>query len=88
VVQLQTDDVAPAPALTTCGECVECVENVPGISQSPQGTSRPRTSHVRLGLVKPQSNMSIPSLAPDGEPDSSPLLQVKPVETGSFYSSI
>jgi len=39
VIQLQTDDVAPAPAPTTFGELLNCLDIVPGISQLPPRTS-------------------------------------------------
>jgi len=71
VVQLQTNDDAPAPPPTTFGECMESLDIVPGISQRPQGTSRPGSSHIRLGLVNPQSKLSIPSDEPAAELDSS-----------------
>ena len=63
---------------------MECLDIVPGISQMPQGTSRPGCSHMWLGPGKPQSNMSIPCLVPATEPDSS-LVQIgQPVELVSF----
>jgi hypothetical protein len=49
VVQPQTDDGASAPPPTTFGELIERFHIVPGISQMPQGTSRPGSSHIRLG---------------------------------------
>jgi len=49
VVQLQTDGDASAPPPTTFGELMERLDIVPGISQMPQGTSRPGSSHIRLG---------------------------------------
>jgi len=88
VVQQQTNDDAPAPPLTTFGELMEGLDIVPGISQRPQGTSRPGSSHIRLGSVKPQSKSSIPSGEPAAEPDSSTLLNAKPVEPVSFYPCI
>jgi len=59
VVQLQTNEAAPAPPLTTFGELMDSHDIVPGISQTPQGTFQPGSSHITLGLVKPQSNSSI-----------------------------
>ena len=88
VVQPQTDDDASAPPPTTFGELMERLDIVPGISQMPQGTSRPGSSHIRLGSVKPQSNTSISGLEPAVEPDTSPLLKAKPVEPVSFYPCI
>jgi len=70
------------------------VDIVPAISQMLQGTSRPGSSHIRLGSVKPQSKSSIPSGEPAAEPNSSTLLKAKPVEPErsvepvSFYPCI
>jgi len=88
VVQPQTMNDAPAPLPATFGELMESLDIVPGISQRPQGTSRPGSSHIRLGSVKPQSQSSIPSGEPAAEPDSSMLLKAKPVEPVSFYPCI
>jgi hypothetical protein len=88
VVQLQTNDDAPAPPPATFGELMESLDIVPGISQRPQETSRPGNSHIRLGTVKPQSKSCIPGGEPAAEPDSSPLLKAKPVEPVRFYSFI
>jgi len=85
VVQPQTDDDPSAPPPTTFGELMERLDIVPGISQMPQGTSRPGSSHIRLGSVKPQSNTTISGLEPAAEPDTLPLLKAKPVEPVSFY---
>jgi len=64
---------------------MERYDIVPGISQMPQGTSRPGSSRIRLGSVKPQSNTTISVLEPAAEPDTLPLLKAKPVEPVSFY---
>ena len=88
VVQQQTNVDAPASLPTTFGELMERRGIVPGISQRPQGTSRPESSHIRLGLVKPQSKSIIPSGEPDAESESSTLLNAKPVEPVSFYPCI
>ena len=88
VVQLQTKDDAPAPPPATFGELMESLDIVPGISQRPQGTSRPGSSHIRLGSEKPQSQLGIPSGEPAAEPDSSTLLKAMPVEPVSFYPCI
>jgi len=85
VVQPQTDDDTLAPAPTTFGELMERHDIVPGISQMPQGTSRPRSSHIRQGSVKSLSNTTISGLEPAAEPDTLPLLKAKPVEPVSFY---
>jgi hypothetical protein len=88
IVQLQTMDDAPAPPPATFGELMESLDIVPRISQRPQGTSQPRSCHIRLGSVKPQSKSSIASGEPPAEPDSSMLLKAKPVEPVSFYPCI
>jgi hypothetical protein len=88
VVQPQTMDAAPAPPPATFGELMESLDIVPGISQRPQATSRPGSSHIRLGSVKPQSQLGIPRGEPAAEPDSSMLLKAKPVEPVSFYPCI
>jgi len=88
IVQPQTYDDAPAPPPTTFGELMESLDIDPRISQTPQGTSRPGSSHIRLGSVKLQSKSSIRSGEPAAEPDSSMLLKAKPVEPVSFYPCI
>jgi len=67
---------------------MESLDIVPRISQRPQGTSRPGSSHIRLGSVKPQSKLSIPSGEPAAEPNTSTLLKMKSVEPVSFYPCI
>jgi len=64
---------------------MESLDIVRGISEV---TSRPGSSHIRLGSVKPQSKSSIPSGEPAAEPDSSPLLKAKSVEPVSFHPCI
>ena len=54
VVHSQTDDDTAASAPTTFRELLECLYIVPGISQMPQGTSQPGSSHIWLGSVKLQ----------------------------------
>jgi len=61
---------------------MESLDIVPGISEV---TSWPGSSHIRLGSVKPQSKLRVPTGDPAAEPDSSPLLKAKPVEPVSFY---
>jgi hypothetical protein len=88
VVQPGTDDDASARPATTFGQRMERIEIVAQISQMPQGTSRPGSSHIRRGSVKPQSNTSMSGLQPAAEPDTSPLLKAKPVEPVSCYPCI
>jgi hypothetical protein len=79
VVQLQTNDEAPAPPPTTFGGHTESLHIVTEISQRPQGTTQPSNSHIGLGLVKPVPKWSVPSSKPAKEPDSSTLLKAKPI---------
>jgi len=88
VVQPQTNDNTLAPLPATFGELMESLDIVPGITQGPQGTSRPGSSHIRLGSVKPQSKSLLPGGEPAAEPDSSMLLKAKPIEPVSFYPCI
>ena len=85
VIQPQTNDDAPPPPPATFGDLMESLDIVPRISQRPQGTSRPGSSHIRLDSVKRQSKSSIPSGEPAAEPNLSMLLKAKPVEPVSFY---
>jgi len=85
VVQQRTNDDAPPHPPTTFAELMESLDIIPGILE---GTSRPGSSHIWLGSVKPQSKSSIPSGEPAAEPDSSPLLKAQPVEPVSFYLCI
>jgi len=88
IVQQQMDDVAVAPARTIFGELMESLEIALGISQMPQGTSRPESSQIRLGSVKLQSNTGISGLEPAAERDTLSLQKVKPVAPASFYPCI
>jgi hypothetical protein len=88
VIQPQTDDDTSAPPPPTFGELTERLNIVPGLSQMPQGTSRPGSSHIRLGSVKPQSYMSVFGIEPAAEPDTSPLLKAKPVDPVCLYHCI
>jgi hypothetical protein len=47
VVQSQTMDDPLAPPPATLQELMESLDIVPGISQSPQGISRPGGIHIR-----------------------------------------
>ena len=70
VVQPPMDNYAAPPAQTSFGERIEYLDIVLGISQMPQGTSWPGSSHNRLGLVKSQLNMRTPGLEPAAERDT------------------
>jgi hypothetical protein len=84
----QINDDAAAPVPVTFGELMLCLDIVPGISQRPQGTARPGSSHNRLGSVKLQSKSCIPGGDPAAESDLSMLLKAKPIEIVSFYPCI
>jgi len=88
VVHPQTDDYVVAPASTKLGELMECLDNVLGISQMPQKTSRPGQSLFRLWSENPKSNMSKSNRAPPTKPDLSLIQNVKLVELGCFSSCI
>jgi hypothetical protein len=88
IVQPQTHEDDRAPPPTTYGELMVSRVIVPEISQRPQGTSRPGSSYIRLGSVKPQSKSSIPSGELAAERDLSTLLKAKPVEPVRFYPCI
>jgi len=85
ITNTQTNADAPAPLLTAFGELMESLDIVARISQSPQGTSQPESSHIMLGSVKPQSKSSIPSGEAAVELNLSTMLKAKLVEPVSFY---
>jgi len=87
-VQPHANYVAAVPTPATFGDLMEYIDVVPGISQIPQGTSRPGICHIILGAGKPQSNMGIAGLAPATELDSSPIEPANPVEIIRFYRCI
>ena len=88
VVKPHTDNNAAIPAPSTFGELMESVDIIPGISQMPQGTSRPGSSHMRLGSGRPQLNTRIASLPPEVEPDSSLINKANPIEPIGIYPCI
>ena len=88
VVKLRTDDNSAKPAPRTFGELMESLDIIPGILQMLQGTSRPGSSHMRLGSGRLQSNERIASLLPDVEPNLSPIKNAKPFEPVSLYPCI
>jgi len=60
IVQPQTADDAASSEPTTFSEPLETLDSVPGEWQMPQATSRPGSSHVRLGSWKPHTHNGIP----------------------------
>jgi len=84
VVQLEKHDGTAAPAPTTFAELMEFLGIVPGISRIPELTSRPGSSHIRVGSVKPQLRTSISGLEPTTDRDTSPGLKAKPIEPVTF----
>jgi hypothetical protein len=79
-IKPQTDDDADAPAQAIFGKLMDCLDIVPGISQMPQGTSRPASCHITLGSGTPQLNTSILGIAPNTKPDVLLIQNAKPVE--------
>jgi hypothetical protein len=88
VVNHQIDPIAATPSPTTFGEDMQTLDIVSGQSQMPAATSRPGSSRMMLGLEKPQSHQFIPLFSPVAEPDSTPILDTKPVEPVSFFPCI
>jgi len=84
VVQPQTAYDAASSVPTTFSEPRETLDSIPGKLKMPQVTSQPGTSHMRLGLQKPQSHDRIPSLPPAPIPDWSQIQQSKHVGPVSF----
>jgi len=69
VIKSHTDKEAANPAPSKFGEVMESLDIIPGISRMPHGTSRPGSSHLRLGSGRLQLNKRIASLSPNGEPN-------------------
>jgi len=88
VVNHQIDWIAATPSPTTFGEHMQTLQIVSGQSQMPAVTSWPGSSHMRLGSEKPQSHKFIPLFLPVAEPDSTPILDSKPVEPVSIHPCI
>ena len=88
VVMPQTDTTAATPSPTTFGELMRVLDLVPWQSQMPQVTSRQRSSQMRLGSEKPQTDNHIVSNMPDAVPDSSQMEIATPVQQVSFYPSV
>jgi len=88
VVNHQIDRIAATPSPTTFGEHMQTLAIVSGQSQMPAVTSRAGSSHMRLGSEKPQSHQFIPLFLPVAEPDSTPILDTKPVEPVSIHPCI
>jgi len=88
VVKPQMEELAATSAPTTFGELMETLCTVPGNWQVLQGTSWPGSSRVSLGSGELQSNYWIASLPPDAGHDSSPKMDLHPVETFSYYPSL
>jgi len=71
VVQSQMANAGTSSALTTFGERMETIDSVPRKVLMQQVTSQPGSSHMWLGVRKPQTHKGSPSLPPDAAPDSS-----------------
>jgi len=88
VVQPQMADDAASTVPTTFSEPLETLDCVPRKLQMPQVTSRPGSSHMRLGSQKLQTHKRIPSLLPAPTPDWSQVRQSNNVEPVSFNPCI
>jgi len=88
IMKSQTDYVAAPPSPTTFGELLETLDIVPGISPMPQCTSRPGSSHMRVGSGKPKSPARISSFPPGAESNSSLMTYAMPVQPVSAYHCI
>jgi len=88
IIKSQTDHVAAAPSPTTVGELLVTLDIVPGISPMPQCTSRPGSSHTRVGSGKPKSPERISSFPPGVESDSSLMTYATRIQPVSTYHCI
>jgi len=73
VVQPQIADDAATSVPMTFDVPLETLDSVPGKLHMPEVTSRPGSSHMRLGSWKRQTHECIPSLPPVPMPDWSPI---------------
>jgi len=88
VVKPQTNKTAAISLPTTFGESMQTLDIVRGQSQMPQGTSRPRSSQMRLGSERLQSHTDIAFFLPDTVAHSSPIEIAKAVEPITFHPHI
>jgi len=88
IIKSQTDHVAAAPSPTTFGEQLGTLDIIPGILRMPQCTSRPGSSHMRVGSARPKSPERISSIPPGAESDSSLMTYATPVQPVSAYHCI
>jgi len=80
ITKSQTDHVAVAPSPTTFGGLLETHDIIPGISPMLQCTSRPGSTHMRVGSGKPKSPERISSFPPGAESDLLLMTHAKPVQ--------
>jgi len=88
IIKSQTDHVAAAPSPTTFGELLETLDIVPGISPMLQCTSRPGSSHMKVGSGKLKSPERISSFPPGAESDLLLMTYATPVQSASAYHCI
>jgi hypothetical protein len=84
-IQLQMDQFATAPALTTIGELMEILDIISAKSQMQQGSSHVESSHRRLASGKPQCYICILSLQPNAVSNWSLIMQSRCGEPVSLY---
>jgi hypothetical protein len=87
-VNQQIDRIVATPSPITIGEHMQTLEVVSGKSLMPAVTSRPGSSHMKLGSEKPQSHQFIPLFSPVAEHNSTPILDMKPAEPLRMYPCI
>jgi len=88
VVQPTIDQYAARSVPMTIGEPIEAVDSVPREWQMPQVTSRPGSSHIRLGCQTQQTHKWIASLPPNAAPNASMNRKSMPLNPVSFYPCI
>ena len=88
IVNPQTDTTAATPSATTFGHHMQTHDIVTGISQMPQGTSRPGSSQIRLGSEKMHSYKHIASLLPDAARNTSRNKNSELAEPVTIYTRI
>jgi len=80
VVEPQTHTTAATPSRTSFRELLQTLDIVPRQSRSPNGSSRPGRSQIRMGSERPLSYQQIASNRPDVAPNTLPDMKSTPVE--------
>jgi hypothetical protein len=80
IVKPRTDTTTATSLLMTFGELIQTRDIVTGQSQMPQGTSRPRSSQMRLDSEEPHSQLETASFLSNAVANSSPIENAQGVE--------